>query len=410
MSKAGRSGLWTPDFRWWLGARATAVFAAEMAIVVLQLLVLEQSDSAFAVAVLRVGVTLPYLLLGMYAGALADRVHRRKMMITCDLIAGSMLFLAALYSTFVAPHVALLVAVTFLVWATLVFFEAASWGSILTIVGRDRLGQANSKVWALTAVAGLAGPMAAASLGAATTLTVVLFLVSALYFTSAAAVSRIKAIRIQGEGPPRKPRATDGLRLLGDSPVLRNVVGTAATASFAMGSASGVLVVLLASPRARDGSYLDVGVVLAAGAAGALLASWIFPRLREAIGTRSTLLAGVLLYGAALIGFVVADHVVIVVLAWGLAHLVYTLTIVCATTVRQEATPTDQQGRVNTSARLVTLTTMLSGTLLGGLIADAIAIEATYYLAAGVVVLGGLGFIFASWRTLGTIQIPTSSD
>ncbi|WP_281964832.1 MFS transporter [Serinicoccus marinus] len=405
MSSVAR--LWTPDFRWWLGARAAAVLAAEIAIVVLQLLVLEDSDSALAVAALRVAVTLPYLLLGMYAGALADRTHRRRLMITCDLVAGSLLLLAALWSTLVSPSITLLLAVTFLLWSTLVFFEAGSWGSILAIVGRGKLGDANAKIWAVTSIAGLAGPVIAAWVGAATTLTVVLFLASGLYYASAGAVSQIKAIRKQGEGPPHKPRARDGLRLLMDSPVLRNVVGIASAASFAMGAATGVLVVLIASPSARDGGYLDVGLVFASGAAGALAASWAFPPLRRAIGTRALLLVGVLVYGAALTAFVLVEHVALVMLTWGIAHLIYTLTIVCAITVRQEATPAEEQGRVNTSARVVTLTMMLAGTLVGGLVADTATVQNTYYLAAAVVTLAGLAFITASWRTLGTIQPPT---
>lgn len=406
MSSSGVQGLWSRDFRAWFLARGCAVLAAEIAIIVLQLLVLESGGSATAVAALRAGVTLPYLIFGPLAGAVADRTRRRRMMITSDLLAGKLLLAAAIWTIFAEPHVAILVCATFLVWSALVFFEAASWGSILTIVGKEKLGQANSKIWALLSIAGLAGPLIAASLASATTLTFVLFLASGLYFASASFVLSVKAIRRQEGSAGPKPRALDGIRLLVRYEGLRNLVGVMSSVSFAMGAGTAVLVVYLTEPE-QAGTYLDIGLVFSAGAGGALLASVIFPVLREKVGTRPVMAIGPLLYSGSLVVFALVDHVVLLLLVWGLAHLLYTILVLNSITVRQEATPAEEQGRVNTSARVVTLSMMLIGTLSGGVIADLAGPEASYFMAASVAAFLGTALVVTSWRFLGTVDPPT---
>lgn len=402
--RAAGEGQWSGDFRSWLMARGTAILAAEIAIVVLQLLVLEGDGSALAVASLRAAVTLPYLVLGPLAGAFADRVRRRPLMILSDVIAGTALFAAGLWASVVEPHAAILLGATFLVWSALVFFEAGSWGAILAIVGRDRLGQANSKIWALTSIAGLAGPFLAAWLASATTLTAVLFLASGLYFVSATLIFSIKVIREQGDRPSEKPRAIDGLRLIFRNKGLRDLIGIVSAVSFAMGAGSSVLVVYLAAPTERAGTYMDVGLVFAAGAAGALVASILFPWIRQVAGTRLIMLIGPVIYGASLAAFALVDDVVWLLLIWSVAHLTYTILLLDVVTVRQEATPAEQQGRVNTSARVITLSTMLIGTMTGGVIADFISAEMAYFAAAAVVAVFGTLLVVRRWTFLGGLD------
>ena len=395
----GESRLWSKDFGWWFGARGAAIVAAEMTVVILQLMILEGSQSAFLVSALRATVVLPYLLLGFYAGAFADRTNRRRILIVADFISGVALLTAASWSLFLAPHAAVLLAAAFLVWSCLVFFDAGAWGSLLVIVGKEKLGDANSKIWALMSVAGLAGPMVAVWIAEIHSLAAGLFIAAGLYLASVAALAQIEVLKTHAPSPPKRPRALDGLTLLWADSVLAKVVITAGTASFSMGAASGVLVVLLAERGAIAGSYFSAGTVFAAGAAGALVASMAFPKLRKTFGAPMVVALSLGLYGLLLASVGMVGHGILLALLWGVAHLSYTLVVVCAITLRQETTPADQQGRVNTSARVVTLGSQMAGALTAGVIAQAFAVQLVYMLVGAVCLLGVL-LVAASWAHL----------
>lgn len=88
---------------------------------------------------------LPYLLLGPYAGALADRVDRRKIMLWSDLVSGGLL-VAMAGLTFVAngPPIWALFLFGFLLTTARVFFNPAKNASVPNLVPEEKLMAANS--------------------------------------------------------------------------------------------------------------------------------------------------------------------------------------------------------------------------------------------------------------------------
>lgn len=400
--------LWSRDFSWWFIARGAAVLAAEMTILLVQLMVLERTSSAFHVSLLRVLVTLPYLLFGFYAGALADRVPRRRIVVMADFLSGSALLLTAMWSSLYAPQVELVLAMTFFVWSCLVFFDAGAWGSVLTIVGREKLGEANSKIWATMSAAGVIGPMLAAWIAEAHSLLAGLFIAAGLYFLSVAALSSIDSLKETTAAPPVRPRVADGIKLLWADSALRRIVMVAGCAALAMGAGSGVLIVYLAGPQGIGDGYVGAGAVFTGAAVGALAASALFPLARKKLGMRVVLMGSIAAYGVALVLVPLMPNVVALTALWTFAHFCYTTAVICAITVRQEATPADEQGRVNTSARVVTLGLQMTGTLGAGVLADVVSVDAVYVMAAAACIVGVI-LMMSAWSALRGHSAPPRS-
>jgi len=82
-----------PGFRWLLASSWISNAGDGLAIAAGPLLVASQTRSPFLVAMAGVLQRLPWLLLGLYAGALADRLDRRVVVAVCDGLQAVVLFL-----------------------------------------------------------------------------------------------------------------------------------------------------------------------------------------------------------------------------------------------------------------------------------------------------------------------------
>src|SRR5688500_17707864 len=101
---------------------------------------------------------LPYLLVGLVAGVVGDRVDRRRVMVGADLanvaVIGSVP-LAWWLGGLTVPHVLL---AGLLAQTLFTFFDGASFGALPVLVGRDRIGEANAALWGFGGVLDLTVP------------------------------------------------------------------------------------------------------------------------------------------------------------------------------------------------------------------------------------------------------------
>jgi MFS family permease len=110
--------------------------------VVLPILVYQRTGSAWETSLLVAIETILYLAFGLVAGAVADRLDRRRLMWRCELgsaaLVGSipLAFAAGVLST-AQIYVAAAGPATMFVW-----FDAANFGALPAIVGRDRIASA----------------------------------------------------------------------------------------------------------------------------------------------------------------------------------------------------------------------------------------------------------------------------
>lgn len=360
----------------WL-SRVTSGLGAAITTVVLPVLVFQESNSPLLVALVAASATLPYLAFGLIAGAVADRVDRRTLMITTDWLNA-----LCLLSVPVAWHLGVLTAahivVAAFVSATLaLFFDAGLYGFVVDLVGKESLTRANSALYGAESVVRIAGTAVAGGLivlfRPAGTLVVnaVCLVVSALLIRAITGVAPGPAAS-DAARPGFKEAIGQGLRFLIGHPTLRlmTVVGT--LQSFSGGAIIGQLVVFADRTLGISGSDGRIGLLYTAWSAGGIGGALLLPRLRRRFDAVPLLL--LVLPVGALLGLVVvltSDwRVAVIALAlWGTAYLVV---LVNTMTYSQEVTPTELQGRVNTTRRM--LSSGL-GVPLGALVASAVTVS-----------------------------------
>lgn len=135
------------DFRRYAAARVASLTGSAVTYIAMPTLIYQMTGSNFWTALVVVAEALPYLCIGLFAGALADRVDRRRVMVTSDLVNAVLLAsvpTAYLLGGLTVPH-ALVVA--FASQASFVFFDAANFGALPTLAGLDRLAAAQSTMF-----------------------------------------------------------------------------------------------------------------------------------------------------------------------------------------------------------------------------------------------------------------------
>jgi dTMP kinase len=113
----------------WLSIVALTALAANLS---------HGSNVGFAVSGVWLATLLPALLFGPLAGALADRLDRRMIMITGDVIRGALFLSIPLY-----PHLTWIYAAKFLAGVTTQFWAPATSATVPNLVPKDKLERAN---------------------------------------------------------------------------------------------------------------------------------------------------------------------------------------------------------------------------------------------------------------------------
>lgn len=150
---------------------------------------------------------LPYLLFGLIAGALADRFSRRRMMVLSDSVSAVALLSVPVAYLFGVGTVAQVLLVTFVSWTAFVWFDAAAWGALTSVVGRDQLVRANSVVWSFGVVAAIVMPALAGVVGVAHP-SIVLAFDGLTYVVSALLIVRIRTTLNPTKTAARDPKPT----------------------------------------------------------------------------------------------------------------------------------------------------------------------------------------------------------
>ncbi|MBN2984519.1 MFS transporter [Cohnella algarum] len=156
-------GLWNiRGFRKYYLLSILSYFGSGISVVAMPYAIYEKTLSPIYTSLASVMTSLPYLLFGLLAGALADRGNRKRIMIGCDLFSAAALASVPLAAAVLGEVSALhLLAVALAASTAFVGFDSASHGALLQLVGRERLVAANSALIAADAVIRIASPVAA---------------------------------------------------------------------------------------------------------------------------------------------------------------------------------------------------------------------------------------------------------
>jgi MFS family permease len=374
----------------WL-ARTVSIAGSTITTVVLPILVFQLTGSALQTALLTTLEIAPYFIFGLFAGALADRVDRRRLMVACDLVNAALLASIPLASLFDALTLTQIYLVAPLAMTAFVWFDAANFGALPALVGRERIVEANSAIWSTSTIIGIVGPalggVLAAAIGAASTISLdaLSFVLSAILITLVPGAFNIARPAPRAAGSLLRRTLVDireGIHYLWRQRLVRALTLLGFGNSLTGGAVTSLLVVYGVRALGLGEQDARLGWLYTAGAVGALSASLLLPHLKRRYPVGQMSLAALFANLALLIGLALAPTLAIglaFVLLWDATH---TLVIINGIALRQQVTPDHLQSRVNTTARMIAWGGAPFGAALGGLIAEATDIRTAYLVMA----------------------------
>lgn len=369
-------------FRWMLASSWLSNLGDGIALAAGPLLVAAQTSDPFLVALAVVLQRLPWLLFGLYAGVVADRLDRRRILLTVHLVRSAVLIgLTATIATD-RVNIAVVLAAMFLLGTTETFADTTSQTLLPMIVERHELGFGNARVMAgFVTINQLLGPPIGAALFAIDA--VVPFVAQTLVMVlSALAVSRLV---LPPHGVDRSTRShvrreiAEGLRWLWGNAAVRTLALTIFTFNVTFGAAWSVLV-LYAIERLETGE-VGFGLLTSALAIGGVAATGLYGRLAARVSLGNLMRAGLIIetFTHAALALTTSPPVALgIMFVFGAHAFVWGTT---SRTVRQRAVPNELQGRVSSVYLLGVQGGIVVGSVLGGLIAGAWGVTAPFWFA-----------------------------
>jgi predicted MFS family arabinose efflux permease len=384
-------------FRWLLASSWLSNLGDGIAIAAGPLLVASLTGNAFLIASAALLQWLPPLAFGLWAGALSDRVDRKLIVVTADLLRAAVLLMLSVTVITGTVSIALALVTLFALGTAEVFADNTSSTLLPMLVDRDDLAIANSRfLTGFITVNQLVGPPIGAALFAAGTASP-FFADAVLVALGAILVSRIALpahVRDEGDKKAVRHDIAEGVRWVRHHAAVRTLVLTIFTFNITFGAAWSVLV-LYATHRLGLGS-IGFGLVITVQAVGGLLGTlsygWIIRRVSLGNIMRIGLIIETLTHlGLAIttspwvampIFFVFGAHAFI----WGTTSI----------TVRQRAVPTALQGRVGSVNMVGVFGGLVIGSGIGGLLAEHVGLTAPFWFAFA----GSALFVVLIWSQL----------
>ena len=349
------------------------------------------------IGLLNTAQSLPFLLLSIPLGLLADRSSRRRLMVAAEALRA--LSLAGLLAATASGQLslALLAVLGFVGASGTVGFSVAAPALVPALVPSALLGVANSRLELARSAAFAAGPAAAGAVvswaGASTA-----FLLATMLSALAVALLLRLPEPPRTPAPPRHPwlELKDGGRLVWGHALLRPILLTAVAwnLSWFVLQAAYVPYAL----RMLGLSAQAVGFTLASYGAGMVIGALAAPRFLAALPFGTVVVVGPVVSVAAMATMVATllwPSGVLAGLAFFLFGMGPILWTISSTTLRQTVTPQALLGRVSSIFLTVNMGARPLGAALGGLVGAQWGAGACLVLAlAGFVVQAAL--IFAS--------------
>jgi MFS family permease len=320
------------------------------------------------VAGVDAALVLPWLLVSLPAGALIDRLDRRRVMITADVFRAGAFGLVTVLVVFDALPIAALYALVLSIGVAEVFFDNASQAFLPQIVDVDGLTRANGGLQtAMTVGNQLTGPPLGGLLFAA--LVWMPFSLEAASFAAAAwLVARIRGdFRPQrGSGPARTLRAEigEGLRFLWREPVLRALAILLGSMNF-LDMVTRSTWVLFAQDQLGLSAF-GFGLLAATGALGGAAGGLVADRVAFRLGDGRALPVSVATIGTAYLVVPLVHHPLTAAASFVLVGAASVVWNVITVSLRQEIIPEHLFGRVNSVYRLVSWGVMPIGAIAAG--------------------------------------------
>lgn len=403
--RAVRTDFW----KFWSGETISS-FGSSITMFALPLLVFDLTGSAVSLGVTFAMFGLPHLFFGLLIGAWVDRVDRKRLMIVVDLLSAAVVAALPLASAAGVLSIWWIYASAFALATLGIFFEAAQFAAIPSLVSRDQLVTANGRIQASFSAARVIGPLAAGAMLAFIPIDSLLYIDAATFAVSALALSLIaRPFNVAGE----RARATlhddvmEGLRYVLRHPVLRNISAMMALVNF-VGVTVFAQLVLFAKQRFGV-SDAELGLLFAANGAGVVLMSLAAGPLRSRWSFGNVALGALMLSGLATVALAFAPSYPLAVAMSAVSSGLGILFNINTGSLRQAIVPNHLLGRIITIAMVLAFSASPLGATLGGLVIERLGDVQAVYAAIGVAVFG-IALYFRLFSPLGHAERYLSAD
>jgi predicted MFS family arabinose efflux permease len=337
----------------------------------LPILVLLLTGSGLAMGVVGTLQTLPDLLIGLPAGALADRLDRRRMMLGADL--GRALLTAAIPISVAlgGPTLLVIVLVTFPINALRVLWLAGYTAAVPSLVSHAQVGRANSVFEAVFNLGFIVGPGLAGVLAAVIGPGPTIAVDAVSFAVSASALLLIRRPMRAARGAEKTHLLADirdGIAYVTGHRMLRIVILYWALVQIGTGALVQAMTFHVETDRGLGPEVL--GFILSGFGLGSLGGAIVATRLlRGSLGR--IMLLGTLTTGVLLLAIAFRPPIPLVVAIAFLAGAAQSNVLIAYLTLRTTHSPDALLGRVGSTARFVSVGMTPIGLLVGGLLIDA---------------------------------------
>ena len=348
------------------------------------LVALSLTTSPLQISLLSAATWLPWLLFGLAAGVVIDRVDRRRAQVVSLGIRAGVLAVGAALGFTGALTMPLLVCLVLAYGATEVFADLGATSIVPDLVPPDRFSAANGRVIAVQQVANafLGAPLAG----------VLVVLGAGIGFGTSAALAALagvvlavglrgsfRAKAVEGSAESALGQVREGLAFLVRHPVMRPLVISGSVLNLASTAYFAVFVLWAVGPtsamRLTESQY---PLVMLGFALGAVAGSFLAEPVQRWLGVMPTILGTLVASVLLLLVPVFWPHGWAVAAAVTLVGITNTIGNVVSQSLRQRLVPGALLGRVGGASRTIGFGLMPVGAVLGGVVAERAGLPATF--------------------------------
>jgi len=377
-------GLPANYWRLW-GSSAASNLADGIFFIVLPLLAVRLTDSPLLIAGVALVARLPWLFFVLIAGALADRLDRRRTMRNVQVfrvVAIGALVVLALSEGLSLP---VLYVSALVLGVAETFFDTAAQSILPSIVGKERLSLANGRLYGVELVMNqfvgppLGGLLIVVSLPFALGSSVIGYAIAAVGLSLI--VGNFKPVRT---GPPTRLTADigEGLRYLLTRPVLRTLAMMVGVMNLASSATQAIFVLFALGPMGL--SEPEFGLLITTFAVGSLAGSFAAAALERRFGRVPLLFTCVIIVAVSFAVPAFTTNVYVIGGSFVITGFFVVVWNVITVSLRQRIVPDHLLGRLNSAYRLLAWGTQPIGALAGGLIGQFVGLQAVFLMAGAL--------------------------
>ncbi len=379
------------------GAQVTVLALASAAILVLH-------AGAFQLGLLSAAAWAPWVIFALPAGVLTDRVRKRSLLIVACFGRAVVLALVPIAFGFHFLSLPVLYAVAALEGSLNVVYSITSTSYVPALVGRERLLDANSKIFTSRSVASLGAPGLGGYLIQVIGPALTVWASTASFLAGGVMTAAIRRPESLAEREAHHPTGVlseiaEGMRVVFGNPTLRLLVATLATGN--LGGFAVVSIQLLYFYGQLHLAPATVGLILAMEGVGAIAGAAMAQRLARRLGLGRTLLLSNIVFGLSLLGIPLAGFgfagpvLGFLMVTFGVTIVIFDVNQI---SMRQSITPDRLQGRMTATIRMVVLGMAPIGSLVGGVLGSRLGLVPTILIGGLLATLSGLWLLPAPIR------------